>query len=161
MSDLGIDVSKCDGDLVITGETRDMPLRCPAWWVTDLTQLYQGGARRGADRVIPATTGVRPYRRRRTATAYPLPMVILGDVDVDGLTHADVWSGWQANYELLHDELIVDPGSVEGTRLATFTTADGSVRSGQVHVLAIDLGLVQEGRAKATLQLSIPSGRLE
>lgn len=153
-------VSYADGNL----EIDSVPLRGPAWNVTDLTDLWQYGDRRGQDRIIPGAAGVRPYRRRRTVTAYSLPMVIIGDVDPNGDPYDgcdDVWVGFETNYAGLVSALVSDPGTVAGTRTAVLTMPSGATRTGDVHVTGIILGQGFNGRALATLELSLPNGQLQ
>jgi hypothetical protein len=149
-----------DGQLEIEGETAGyIALKCPAWALLDTTVLEQYGDRAGQDRRLPRGT-IRAFRRRITSRQESMPFVIVGAVTEAGDPNLDPHIGFEENYGFLRDELVVDPGTVDGTRQARYTTPSGAVRTGRVHVLAIPLGEGSAGRYFATVELNIVDGML-
>jgi len=142
------------GSLEING----VSLHTPAWTVIDVTTLWMGADIRGQDRLLPTTPGVIPYRRRMTVTKYSLPMVIIGHVDMTGAPNTDIWEGLEYNIDFLR-AWVVDPTNVgDGTVPASLTMPSGTVRTADVHVLGLNLGIVTRARMRATLEISLPQG---
>lgn len=157
----GLFVQYCGGHLEIEGQTAGwISMMNPAWCVLDATELWEYGSRRGKDRVLPGASGVRAYRRRKTATTYSLPMPVWGEANRLGVAYPDVETGFETNYDFLVDQLVTDPGTTAGTRNARLTRPSGAVKTGPVHVLAVPIGVGIGGRRLCTLELSIPGGRL-
>lgn len=151
---MGVTCDTCTGELVIAG----VSMHNEAWCVLDLTELWLPGDLRGSDRLLPGVVGVKPYRRRLTVTAHSLPMVLAGDVDRFGADQADPWEGLQANIDYLRANVVDPTNTGDGTRVATLTMPSGAVRSAAIHVLDLQLGVKVAGRARATLDISIPGG---
>ena len=142
------------GSLEING----LSMHTAAWTVVDVTNLWMGADIRGGDRILPTTPGVIPYRRRMTVTQYSLPMVIIGDYDYLGVKYADIWEGLEANIDQLR-AWVVDPTNVgDGTLPASLTMPSGAVRTADIHVLRLALGVVTNARMRATLDISVPQG---
>lgn len=149
-----------DGQLEIEGQSAGwVPLKCPAWSLLDVTVLLEYADRTGSDRRLPRGT-IRPFRRRPTSKHLSMPFDITGAFTPEGDVNVDPFAGFETNYGYLVDQLVVDPGTVDGTRAARFTTPTGDVRTGAVHVLAIPLGEGEQGNYRATLELSLVDGLL-
>lgn len=140
-------------------EIASTPLATPAWRITSLVPLWASADVRGTDRLLPGAAGVRPNRRRPTVTRYALNMVIWGDRSREGTPYADVRIGLDTNIEALHAAIVDPPGTDTGTRAAVWHTADGSTRTADVHVLGLVPRELSPRSVRATLQLSIPTGR--
>jgi hypothetical protein len=148
----------CDAPPSGSLEINGVPLHTPAWTVIDVTRLWMGADIRGQDRILPTTPGVIPYRRRMTVTRYSLPMVIIGHVDMSGTPNTDIWEGLEYNIDFLR-AWIVDPTNAgDGTLPASLTMPSGLVRTADVHVLGLNLGIVSRARMRATLEISLPQG---
>lgn len=142
------------GSLEING----ISMHTSAWTVVDVTVLWMGADIRGADRILPTTPGVIPYRRRMTVTRHSLPMVIVGHVDQAGLPYADPWEGLETNIDYLRAWIVDPTNSGDGTLPASLTMPSGAVRTADIHVLGLNLGIVSRARMRATLDISIPEG---
>jgi hypothetical protein len=128
-----------------------------------LAQLWLPAAQRGTDVVIPGVSGVKARPRRDTATTRSLRMLIYGDVDRTGATPANYVTGLRANIEYLRANVVAPPGTSTGTRSAVLTLPDGSTLTEDVHVVGMELGEMRlDGLwAKAVIEISIPSGRIQ
>lgn len=146
-------VNLTDGQFEIEGETAGwIALRCPAWYVLSLAELDEYGDRTGADRRLPRGT-TRRFRRRPTITQHSMPFDITGEVTPEGEWNENPLSGWESNYGFLRDELVVDPGTTDGTRAARYTRPSGVVVVGALTVLAIPVGEFENGVSRCTLEL--------
>ena len=142
-----------------TYETR---MDTPAWYVTDLTELWMPPAQRGSNVIIPGAHGTRPYRRMKTETDVGLPMVISGAVDQFGTPFGNVLEGLRLNLEWLGENVVDPPPDGSATRSATLTSPDGlSLLTADVQVLALDRGSehLDELVTRAVLHVRIPAGR--
>jgi len=144
------------GQLVINGTS------ClgPAWWVTDLTPLFQAGRKRNQNVTIPGVAGERPYMHRRHSLEVSLPMVFIGDNDAAGVATASQLAGLDANVAAFR-AAVVDPvgAAVTGVVAATLTRFTGGTQTANVQVL--DLTLLDTSSCafwSATLDLIVPSG---
>jgi hypothetical protein len=157
-----------EGNLTIS--TIDM--NRPAWAVIGdengnggLVTLWADFDVRGQDRLLPGATGVIAYPRRLTATRKDLRLLVVGDVDLNGVPTADSVIGLQTNLEYLRANVFVPVVSSTGTRAATLAMPSGGTRTADIHVL----GVVTQSYGFAsgcsgaiwigTLQISIPAGR--
>lgn len=137
-----------------------VPLSTHAWDHKNLHVMWEGADVRGEDRIIPFAHGVRPHRRYRTATTKSLELVIRGDLTSGGAPNADGHSGLWANVNFLRTN-VVDPVATEsGTRTAVLYLPDSTTRSGDVHVLGMELNPISYKVALATIDISIPNGVL-
>lgn len=119
---------------------------------------------RGEDRILPSVTGVIAYQRRMTVTKKELRLLVVGDVDgVTGLPVSDSRVGLQDNLDYLRANVWEPVDTSTGTRSATLTLLDSSVRTAEIHVLGVKTQtyLLQECGSIyiGTLQISIPEGR--
>lgn len=138
-----------------------VPLATPAWYTLNLWALWQSPKTRGSDRIVPRADGVRPYRRRPTATRVTLGLVIVGDRDPDGGIWTDARAGLLHNLDLFKAGVVASPVRTDGTRLAELYLPDGTVRAGRVHVEGLDLGGDRGPFAlSATLDLTLIQGEL-
>lgn len=162
----GIEVYGRTGQLVIGA----VALCGPAWDVPDLSPLWISGELRGSDRIIPGASGVLPFKRRRTVTEVDLDMLVVGMVSSSGAAYDDALEGLELNLEALRSGVVEPTGTGDGTRNATLTMPSGNTRTGDVHVLGLEVGslraerrdgIVVNARVRAVLSLSIPSGRLD
>lgn len=134
----------------------------PAWYVTDLTELWMPPAQRGSNVIIPHASGTRAYRRRITETEVALPMVISGAVDQDGMAWPNVLEGLRLNIEWLGENVVDPPLDGSATRAATLTSPDGlTTLTADVQVLALERGALHIGElvTQAVLHILIPAGR--
>lgn len=138
-----------------------VPLATPAWYTLNLWALWNSPSTRGTDRIVPRADGVRPYRRRPTATRVTLGLVIVGDVDPDGSTWTDPRAGLLHNLDTLKAGVVAPPVRTDGTRLAELHLPDGTMRSGRVHVEGMDLGAdYGPFGLRAALDLTLIQGEL-
>lgn len=147
------------GDLTIGG----VAMNGPAWKVLNLLELWQPADQRGNDRLVPGTAGVLAQQRRETVTRRSLQMLIVGDVNWNGVVQADKFEGLQSNVNYLISTVVTPTGTGDGTRYATLTMPNGDVRNEYVHVVGFDFGNFREDAAwlRAVLTISIPSGRIQ
>lgn len=134
-------------------------LNTAAYDLCDLTELWLGPEQRGTDVLLPGAAGVVPLVRRATVSTYELPMVIDGSVNADGTDYpGDPLAGLEAHLDALRANVTDPTGTGDGTRTAVLTTPSGDTRTAEVHVGRIQLGVQVDGRALATLPISVPAG---
>lgn len=149
------------GTLTISG----IPMNTWGWNVLELRDLLAVAAVRGQDRLIPGVSGMRPYRRRRTATPHSLPMIISGLHAIDGTPVTDNQeriNQIKDHLKYLMDNVVAPVPTMEGTRSAVLTLPNTSgpddVRTADIHVLGITPGQWYPVLLKCTLDISIPGG---
>lgn len=132
----------------------------PAWITPDVGQLYLYGDKRGKDKLMPGSNGVRAYRRRPTVTLHSIPIAIAGDYDylLSDDCPDDEWVAFQHNLDYLQDNLVADPGTRAGTRQSLLTMPDGEERWADIHVLRIT-GRIESATLTGVLLISIPDSR--
>jgi hypothetical protein len=132
-----------------------------AWWISDLSPLWGSPDVRGADKVIPGASGVRPKKRRANVTQVVLELVVVGEYDrFDAPTAIDPTEQLEANVAYLRAN-VMDPTNVgDGTRLATHHLPSGATRSGPVHVIDFEPASRALTEMTFALGLSIPGGAL-
>lgn len=136
-------------------------LHTPAWQCLDLTSLWEPAALRGNDRMLPGVDGVIPYPRRVTVSSRSIPMVIVGGVDSSGTSYIDPnapYGGLWQNVNYLATN-VAGPVGGDGTRAASLTMPDTSVRSARVTVLNLAIGQHVQAGMLATLDFNIVGGR--
>jgi hypothetical protein len=133
----------------------------PAWQVMNLIELWLPAQQRGEDVVIPGVAGRRPYRRFVDATRRTLRLKITGDVDRNNTPQSNKFVGLQTNVDYLITNVVDPPTTGDGTRSLVLTMPSGS-RTEPVHVLGMEMSSYNETArwALATIELSIPSGRI-
>lgn len=158
----------CYGTLMLNG----VLMTTPAWCLFDMSALWRGPDQRGSDGVlVPHLRGLQPRRRRLQATRYSLPLLITGQVDVDGLP----W--WQStespehrlelNLQHLNDRVLLPRSEAvanytgDGTVVMIWTLPSGSTRVRDATVLPspaaqLDVGAIM----RTTLELVVPGGNL-
>ncbi|MGA1075574.1 MAG: hypothetical protein ACO307_10635 [Ilumatobacteraceae bacterium] len=131
--------------------------------VQNLVDLWLPADQRGQDRIVPGSAGVRAQQRRDTVTRRTLRLVIAGDVTYTGSTAGDAFERLAINVDYLRANIVAPTGTTNGTRSAVLTMPDGTTRTEEVHVTGMELGRYAEDARwlLATLELSIPSGRIQ
>lgn len=143
-------------------EIDGIPLATPAWIITDLSELMNGPDVRGEDQIIPGAPGVKPLPRHVHVSLRSLPMVIYGGYDWEGNPYSDGHEGVETNLAYLVENLLLPPGTADGTRAAVLHLWNGDIRTGDVHVISPLRTATELGPAglRAILELSIPAGYL-
>lgn len=136
-------------------EINSVPLATPAWRITDLSKLY-GLAVRGEDRLIPATSGSRAYRRWIASRVVGLPLLVEGARTHEDVVNANVWSGLDANVDYLMTNVVLPPATA--TYSAIWHRASGNLTA-EVHVEGFEPEAWGHGWTRFRLELSIPAGR--
>lgn len=131
--------------------------------VQNLPELWMPADQRGTDRLVPGSAGVVGVQRRDTVTRRTLRLVIAGDVTYTGATTGDAFERLAINVDYLRTNIVAPTGTTDGTRSAVLTMPDGTTRTEDVHVTGMELGRYAENARwlLATLELSIPSGRIQ
>lgn len=146
------------GELVISGVT----MHTYGWNVLDVRSLWVSVAVRGQDRLVPGVSGLRPKRRRITATTHSLPMIVSGLHTPVGTEITDPvarLAQFQDNLDYLMTNVVAEVPTVAGTRPATLTMPSGGTRTADIHVLSITPGTMTPAVMRCTLDISIPAGR--
>lgn len=146
------------GELTISG----VPMHTYGWNVLDVRDLWTTVAVRGQDRLVPGVSGLRPKRRRITATTHSLPMVISGLHTAGGTPVTDPvarLAQFQDNLDYLMANVVAEVPTVTGTRPATLTMPSGGTRTANIHVLSITPGTWTPAVLRCTLDISIPAGK--
>lgn len=128
--------------------------------IQNLNALMDGPAVRGSDVIIPHKAGVLPQIRRTTVTVKGLELIIFGRYDVTGALAADRHVTLWDNVEYLRANVTDPTMSGDGTRAAVLYLPDGTTRSGDVHVLGLELSPISSYDVWAVMEVSIPSGAL-
>lgn len=131
-----------------------------AFRIRNLSALMEGPDVRGSDVLIPHKPGVVAQIRRATVTVKGLELVIFGSYDVNGAAAADRHVTLWDNIEYLRGQVTDPTMSNDGTRVATLYLPDGTTKSGDVHVLGMELSPISSWDARAVMEVSIPSGAL-
>lgn len=129
-----------------------VPLSTPAWEVESLEELYGSAETLGDFFSVPGLRGAIATRRQVGVKRVRIPVVIVGDVDSDGVPHSDVREGLLAN----RDEFVasfMDPPSVFSDGLRTFVhnLPGGVVRSGPCVVTG---GMVPQRIGRAAFRVA-------
>ena len=147
------------GNLTIGG----IAMLGPAWKVQNLPELWLPANQRGTDVIRPGVSGVKARLRRDTVTVRTLRLLIVGSADRLGAAVTDYYEGLQANIDYLRANVVAPTGLTDGTRSVVLTMPDGTMRTEPAHVQQMDVGRIVENGAwaLATIELSIPSGRIQ
>ena len=147
------------GNLTIGG----IAMLGPAWKVQNLPELWLPANQRGTDVIRPGVSGVKARLRRDTVTVRTLRLLIVGSADRLGAAVTDYYEGLQANIDYLRANVVAPTGTTDGTRSVVLTMPDGTNRTEPAHVQQMDVGRIVENGAwaLATIELSIPSGRIQ
>lgn len=131
-----------------------------AWRIRNLSLLWQEATQRGADRRLPRTPGVKPYRRRRDVTEHVLELQICGDVNGQtGAPITNTFVGLETNWLLLAG--LADPSAPSnsnGTWSSTLTLPSGATKTQPIHVKSLDITHSTRNLIEADLVISIPAG---
>jgi hypothetical protein len=140
-------------------EISSVPLSTPAWWITDLEQLYDGPPDRGEDLIIPGAAGVSTQPRRAHAARKVLTLIVDGVKDREGNLYANPITGVRTNLDYLKTNVTAPVDTGDGTRPAVLHLKDGSTRSEDIIVRS---SLEPAARGKHTLlcrlEIIIPTG---
>lgn len=136
-----------------------VPLATPAWRITDLTPLFDAPKQRGDDLVIPGAAGVLARPRRNTATRIAFVIEVFGELDSDGVAHANPALGLITNIDYLYTNVVAPPGTATGTRAAEWTLPGGETRNADVHVLGLTFLRRSPTWARGRLDVNVPAGR--
>lgn len=146
------------GALTISG----VSMHTYGWNVLDVRSLWTSVAVRGQDRLVPGVSGLRPKRRRITATSHSLPMVISGlhtSVGIEVTDPEDRLAQFQDNLDYLMTNVVAEVATPSGTRSASLTMPSGGVRTADIHVIGITPGTWTPAVLRCTLDISIPGGK--
>ncbi len=151
----GWTVTTGHGQLVIDG----FALNAPNRKVMNLQELFSAASVRGSDLIIPGVAGVKPRRRRVTATEHTLSLVLRGDVDDTGAVESNPLAAL-ADLCDLFVALADPPTSGDGTKTSTLTFPNAATSTKDVHVLGFEVGdMAGPWSVRAVLDISIPGGR--
>jgi hypothetical protein len=140
----------------------DIPLDTYGWQVIEggYDDLLNTPALRGSDLVMPQAAGVRPYPRVKTVTAVSISMMVVGELDEDGMPIADPVVGMFTHRDYLAENLGIaeDGDPTTGTVPAVWVRgASLPEMEGEVTVLGInDWRTFPAGFAVFRLDLLIP-----
>lgn len=146
------------GALTISG----VSMHTYGWNVLDVRDLWVTVSVRGQDRLVPGVSGLRPKRRRITATPHSLPMVISGlhtSVGVEITDPDERLAQIQDNLDYLMANVVAEVPTTTGTRPASLTMPSGGTRTADIHVLGITPGRWTPAVLRCTLDISIPAGK--
>jgi len=135
----------------------ETPMRCGAWWITDLSPVWGFPSLRGENMIIPGAPGRRAVQRRMDEGTYVMPMQVIGDVNVTGGTPSSVAAGLRQNLEYLWSN-VGDP-STGVTRLAKLILPDLPVIDGVEVQIRLSLVFRKVGRAGLLVEVTVPDGR--
>lgn len=144
----------------IAGVNFNSGVTANAFRIRNLSALMDGPAVRGSDVIIPHKAGALPQIRRTTVTVKGLELIIFGSYDVTGAAAADRHVTLWDNIEYLRANVTDPTMSGDGTRAAVLYLPDGTIRSGDVHVLGLELSPISSYDTRAVMEVSIPSGAL-
>lgn len=136
-------------------------LNGPAWDIPNLARLWAEAAVRGENRKLPTVPGVRGYPTRLDETPFELTIFITGDVDPLGDPFSDPWLGLEANIDTLWAGAFAPVSIDRGIQTATLSMPDGTTRTADVQVGALQLGgdVDDPSFVEATFELMVVSGR--
>jgi hypothetical protein len=155
----GLTFNALAGNLTIGG----IAMMCPSWEVQNLAELWLPANQRGIDVIRPGVSGVKARLRRDTVTVRTLRLLIIGSADRNGVAQTDLFEGLQANFDYLRANVVAPTNTTDGTRSVVLTMPDGTTRTEPAHVQQMEVGRIVENGAwaLATIELSIPSGRIQ
>lgn len=131
-------------------------LRCPAWWMLDLSS-GRFPAVRGQNVIVPKAIGKRAYTKRVSETAYVSTIYVCGDVDRNAsATPSGALIGLDDNLDDLWTN-VGDPG-VLTTRVAKRVQADGTALTADCQCI-LDLVRQKGPHAWLTMDLILTRGR--
>jgi hypothetical protein len=154
----------------VTGEwfINAISMHCPAWNALDTRELWQLGAVRGSDKLIPGARGVRARYRRTTVTTVQIPFVIVGYADRNGVEAACTVAAQQIqlqhNLDFLNANIFsVTAGTAHVDTLlpSVLHMPDGAVRAANIHVLGFTPAGSADVAMAGTVNVSIPAGRFQ
>ncbi len=151
----------CQGTVLLDG----LSMHRLAWELYDLSELHNGPAQRGDNRLLPGNPGTISYPPRKTQTRFSLPFLICGawNLNDDYVDADDRWEQLASNMAYLMDNVWLPTGVSGGTRTLEWDIpgAVGTVTS-EVQVLPAQppRGLGDAAVFVTTLELLAPDGDL-
>jgi len=142
------------GSLAIGG----VAMLTTAWTIPSLALLYDDSDVRGDDRLLPGAIGIKPMRRRATATRHSLPLLVTGYVTGSDVVVAAPYAQLGVNLRYLRTNVSRPTNIGDGTRTAVLTLPDGTVITQNIHVLGMHGDLLPGALWSGTLELSDPTG---
>jgi hypothetical protein len=145
-------------------EVNGVPLDTHAWMVLEggYDDLLNSPQLRGADVVMPQARGRRTYPRIVDATPVSISMLIIGEVDEDGVPMADPLDGLFIHRDYLRDNLGIaeDADPTTGTVVATWVRGTTlPALAGEVVVVGLfDFATMAGGFATVRLDLILAEG---
>lgn len=154
----GLNCDPCFGTGIIGG----INMHTPAWCLDGLWQLKRV-AFRHEDREIPNEEGVDPISPAIHVIEHSLPLTIAGETDRLGNLYDNPYTGLYRNLDYLFDNIVIPPGSQDGTRIMVFNPPDDPPVSARIHVLDLRYGdpITDQDQGPVlvgTLEISVPSG---
>jgi hypothetical protein len=137
-----------------------VPMATPAWIATDLSELNDGPENRGENLIIPRRPGTIFRSKIRDAKIVNIPIVIFGDRDAEGNTHADPRRGLIDNINALKKALTTPNTPNDNARLLTYHRASGDVEALVQTSPKLDISPIGPTAASAVITIEIPAGTL-
>lgn len=144
-------------------EINGVPLETYAWRAIGggYDDLLASPSLRGKHLVMPGAQGRRPYPWIIDETAVSISMLVVGDVDEDGVPlGVDPMEGVFINRDTLRNSLGIGQGG-DGTVPAVFYRGDLNPWAGDVTVIGMSDFRTAGGAATFRLDLVIPAGEFE
>lgn len=126
----------------------------------DFGDLLTEGPARGANYAAQGVGGTTFRPKVGGELVAMVQLEVEGQVDKDGVAHANAWAGLRNNIEQIRTSCVVASKAALVTASVTFE--DDSVRSAPVECPRLSVGLqdVVGNRAIAVLEIVVPSGAL-
>ncbi len=136
-------------------------LRCPGWWVLDMSPL-DNIALRGGSTLIPHAAGQDPNPLILDESVFTMPFLVVGDADRAGNATATATNGpliqLQSNFDWLLTHVAGPYDGVTETRQVKRLKVDGTAQTkpGQFHLEVVkQRGAIYD----VVLTLTLPAGK--
>jgi hypothetical protein len=133
-------------------------LRCPAWWLLDMSPFWGFPALRGSTVVIPGVDGTLGFQRRIDQGVYTAPLQVTGDVDASAVApSASHFTQLRDNLDYLWENVGTPPvGATRSARLVLpdYTTIDFE---GQFALTLVSQSITD---AALIVDVTVPAGRI-
>jgi hypothetical protein len=115
----------------------------------------------GEDDPVPGIPGRFPQPREYDEGSFSLKLVIVGEYDDNGVAQPNALLGVRANLDHFRTNLLMPPGTADGTRPMEFHKLDGSVVGADVFVeSAADPGPDSPTSVRWPIRIIVPAGIL-
>lgn len=140
----------------------EIPLDTPAWGVESYLQHFDSPPTVGDDRPITGNPGRLSMPDELDEAEVSLRMTFYGTHDYEGTPHSDPIDGIRANLIVFRTNVMLPPGTADGSRPYEFHQRNGDVWTGDVKVKP-PLGLGELGPlgARGILKIIVPGALLE